>query len=394
VVVRKNGALIRDRTREREIVLEVGDYTIDLAEKKDGLKLSTDRFSITQDGKETVKVRFEKNEPARALSTENHRRLAEWVLKQESGLVQPEGVGEVLQAADLPPVPFRCFYLRFSLPNIQALSPQVASWLMSLSAQTRVEIWLNSADWDDEGFRKFVPLLKEIQNPKVLLEAPSRITDEGLRHLAEVSQLTGVKLNSLRVTDEGLRNLAKLRHLDEIVLWYVPVTDTTLEALLSSGAFHTIGLRGDYSAGACLTAVLRNADLDALSLHLPLSDIDMPRLSGLKKLCLLNIASPTVTNEGFRHLETLPRLSQLEIGGKCQVDVGVFEHLSKLKNLTCLDFWDNKFITDKSLQCVKTLTELKILRLHQCGVTAEGVARLRAELPKLRVEWDGDKKMP
>jgi hypothetical protein len=50
-----NGAAIKDRTGKRQIELNVGDYEIELAEPKEGLKLSTHKFSIIRDGRETVR---------------------------------------------------------------------------------------------------------------------------------------------------------------------------------------------------------------------------------------------------------------------------------------------------------------------------------------------------
>ncbi len=63
VVVKKDGAVIQDRTANREIELAVGDYEIELAEVKEGLRLSTKKFSISRGGKETVKVWLEKPAP-------------------------------------------------------------------------------------------------------------------------------------------------------------------------------------------------------------------------------------------------------------------------------------------------------------------------------------------
>jgi hypothetical protein len=394
VVVRKNGVLIRDRTREREIALEVGDYTIDLAEKKDGLKLSTDRFSITQDGKETVRVRFEKNEPARALSPENHRRLAEWVLKQEEGLVQPAGSANVSKAADLPQRPFRCARLEFALANLQALSPEVADWLKSLPAQTYVGIRLASRDWGDQAFGKLVFVLKDIPNTHVSLETPCAITDEGLKHLAEVSGLKGIVLSALVVSDEGVRPLTRLEHLDILHLLNVPVTDSTVELFLARGTLHQLVLHHTQASPACLATLLKNINLEYLHLWgLPLTDEDMRRLCGLTKLWTLDIANATVTNDGCRHLEAVPSLSKLHISCE-KVNDGVFEHLRKLKYLTQLRLDGMTDITDEGLLRVTTLPKLETLTLTQCRVTAAGVARLRAEMPKLRVEWDGDKKQP
>jgi parallel beta-helix repeat protein len=56
VVVKHDGATILDRTARREIELKVGDYEIELAEVKEGLRLSTKKFTITRNNKEVVKV--------------------------------------------------------------------------------------------------------------------------------------------------------------------------------------------------------------------------------------------------------------------------------------------------------------------------------------------------
>ena len=65
VVVKHDGAIIRDKTKDREIELNVGDYTIELVEKKEGLKLATDKFEISKNGKTVVKVRLEKAPPGK-----------------------------------------------------------------------------------------------------------------------------------------------------------------------------------------------------------------------------------------------------------------------------------------------------------------------------------------
>jgi serine/threonine protein kinase len=60
VVVKKNGAVVMDRTNNREITLAVGEYGIELAEKKDGLRLNTDKFEITRNGTAIVRATLEK----------------------------------------------------------------------------------------------------------------------------------------------------------------------------------------------------------------------------------------------------------------------------------------------------------------------------------------------
>jgi serine/threonine protein kinase len=60
IVVRRNGAIVIDRTSQRRIELPAGDYEIELAEKKEGLKLSPEKFTIKPGDSETVKVWLDK----------------------------------------------------------------------------------------------------------------------------------------------------------------------------------------------------------------------------------------------------------------------------------------------------------------------------------------------
>jgi hypothetical protein len=59
VIVKQGTATIVDRTTEREIDLKPGDYEIELAEAREGLRLSTRKFTITANGHERVKVYLE-----------------------------------------------------------------------------------------------------------------------------------------------------------------------------------------------------------------------------------------------------------------------------------------------------------------------------------------------
>jgi WD40 repeat protein len=59
VVVKRDGAVTRDRTKEREIRLAVGDYQVELADPKAGLKLSAKAFTLERNGK-PVRVRVER----------------------------------------------------------------------------------------------------------------------------------------------------------------------------------------------------------------------------------------------------------------------------------------------------------------------------------------------
>ena len=118
---------------------------------------------------------------------------------------------------------------------------------------------------------------------------------------------------------------------------------------------------------------------------------DLKSFAELKKLESLEIGCNSVTNDGFRHLESVTSLKGLSIFDCNKVDDGVFEHLAKIKTMTGLNL-DYAKITDAGLEKVKMLPKIEALYLSHTNVTAVGVKKLRAALPKLRVSWDGDPK--
>lgn len=370
IVVKKNGAIIRDKTRDREIVLEVGDYTIELSEKKDGLKLSTDRFSITRDGAETVKVWFEKANDFALTPDQSdpHRQAALLVLKHEGSDVSVEthdGVRHgIRKAADLPKEPFKCQHVHLASPS-----------------------------WDDTAFRRLVPLLRKIELDQIYIDSPSVITDDGLKELLEIPSLKGVLLSGCSgFTDAGIRRLVALPRLQGVELAYVPVTDKTAQMFLDRGTIARFSLSHTGTTASWLPSLSKNPEFNSIRLEgIPLTDDDLRAMSKLK-LASVAIESKEVTNAGFRHLEALTDLRLLGVYKCPKVDDGVLDEPIKFAALTRLEFWGVR-ITDAGLQRVKALSRLENLKLKDTRVTAEGVAKLRAELPKLKVEWDGDAKV-
>jgi hypothetical protein len=65
------------------------------------------------------------------------------------------------------------------------------------------------------------------------LEA-TRITDDGLPHLAQLTNLQELVLPETAVTDEGLAHLERLTHIDSIMLGQTRVTVRGIERLKQS----------------------------------------------------------------------------------------------------------------------------------------------------------------
>ncbi len=95
VIVKQHGAVIKDRTGNREIELKAGDYEIELAEPRAGLRLSTTSFTLERNGKAQVRVWLEKSAPAK---TAGRSPAAE-----KRSAAEPRGA-EALRREDVPEV--------------------------------------------------------------------------------------------------------------------------------------------------------------------------------------------------------------------------------------------------------------------------------------------------
>ena len=62
------------------------------------------------------------------------------------------------------------------------------------------------------------------------------------------------------------------------------------------------------------------------------------------------------------------------------------EHLKGLSQLRVLWLYGTK-VTDAGLEHLKGLSQLQVLRLNGTKVTEAGVAKLRKALPKCKIDW-------
>jgi len=72
----------------------------------------------------------------------------------------------------------------------------------------------------------------------------SRISDAGMVHLSELTELSGLYLNNTQVTDAGLVHLKKLKNLEQLVLNGTEATDAGLAYLKSLKGLRYLGLAG------------------------------------------------------------------------------------------------------------------------------------------------------
>jgi Leucine-rich repeat (LRR) protein len=235
--------------------------------------------------------------------------------------------------------------------------------------------------------------------PVVGVRLPPSATDEQLKELAPLKNLTTLDLEGTQVTEMGLKELAPLTNLTTLSP-PGPLTDGVLRSLREIGLLHALtqasaegGHRPDRpehvvkldlsgtkvtDAGLAELAPLKN--LNTLLLPNPSEwygegnrkSIRMTdsELCPLREIGLLHALPVAVAAWGKRPARPEYVLS-LELHGKGVTDEGL-KGLAKFKNLTTLDLGDTA-VTDASLPEMIQLSGLTSLDLHDTGVTVAGL---------------------
>jgi hypothetical protein len=98
----------------------------------------------------------------------------------------------------------------------------------------------------------------------------------------------------------------------------------------------------------------------------------------------LNLAKTQITDAALAHVAAMPKLSRLDLHQTEVSDQGV-RRLVGLSELRYLNLY-NTDVGDGALDAIANLANLQAVFLWQTGVTDEGVAKLRAQLPKAKVQ--------
>ncbi len=102
----------------------------------------------------------------------------------------------------------------------------------------------------------------------------------------------------------------------------------------------------------------------------------------------LKIKDTAITDRGLQVLaDTGHPFSQLDLDGTQITDAGLV-HLQRIPKLTSYVGLSNTSITDEGIDALSQLKKVRQINLTATKVTAQGVARLKAALPKCQIKSD------
>ena len=240
--------------------------------------------------------------------------------------------------------------------NAISLKPVSNEWfwrpLVGDAAVTVKRAFLNGYSYEQRKHVLTEEVLEQVKGwtevEQLVLAGPV-ITDETVRFVGGFRQLTLFALEDTRVTDMGTAHFARLPSLREFAIVahrdrrVVPV-DTITEASLKN--------------------LVVGKDLSVLGLGVP------------------------ITDEGLSFIvENCPNLAHLELTGSRITGKGL-ANLRRLKKLNRLVVFDNHSLDDAAILELSHLQGLSSVWLRGTSVSPRGVAALKADLPRVAVQFE------
>lgn len=286
------------------------------------------------------------------------------------------------------------------LKSLQVLSLGQSRWdddgLAHLSDLNQLqEIFISFTGVPGKGFKSVVNLpklkyiqafhfqnvhlsfLKESKSLRALrLQGNVKITDIGLKHLAQMPQLEYIDLWNTNITDAGVKHLGPLKNLKRLNIRVndstkspPKITETGLAVVAGMHSLENLDLPNMHMTDGCLAHLSGLRNLKRLWVgawsNSPISDAGLKHLTPLKKLEVLNIGGMGITDEGISHIAQLINLKWLGLHyahGMTNRGIGKLHALKKLRNLD-LPGHRSK-ITISGLSQLNGLTELRTIKTY------------------------------
>lgn len=174
--------------------------------------------------------------------------------------------------------------------------------LRELSKLKNLQVLMISDTVFGEPFLRDLAALKSLR--KLTLDASGSIDDAGAAHLARLSSLETLEINSDTISDAALRHILELRNVRHLQLCGTQFTNNGLKHIAQMKKLTSLNLSGNRRVTADGVAHLtRLPDLAELDLcYLKLSDDAVPHLVQMKKLRHLGICDNKFSADGLTAL--------------------------------------------------------------------------------------------
>jgi len=281
-------------------------------------------------------------------------------------------------------------------------------------------LYLATGDYGTEIFD--VPTAVDMYNGNNPLKGKGgrneQVTDDWLKHLAEVVTLRRVDLANCAINGDGLRHISRLTSLQEVNLTLTPVNDDALQHLTGLSELRVLGLASTQCTGTGFIHLRGLQHLENVNFHFtPLNDDGLRAITQVPIADRFWFAHTRFTDAGAAALSTLRHLKRCGIGSTDSASSGAavaalaklpLEELSLLDNqataaglaeaanittLRRLDVSHAPTVNDAALTAVSQMPALEEFQLGSAQVTDAGLLELAASKSLRKLTFSGLKQV-
>jgi hypothetical protein len=196
------------------------------------------------------------------------------------------------------------------------------------------------------------------------------LTDETLALLAPLESLEELQIDGAKFTDAGMKALASMKSLRKCTFFHVLMkekfTGSGVAHLAELPRFESFGCGGSSFNDEGMAACAKLPHLRELRIwHTLATDAGVATLTGMTTLKVVHLG-PQFT----------PRITDASVSS-----------LAAIKSLETVSVMETRLSWEKSLSRMKELPALKLLELHQDEISEEDLAKVRAELPGVKIDY-------
>ena len=227
-----------------------------------------------------------------------------------------------------------------------------------------------------------IPVVEDPQQviADFMSKQPHQRNDQDLARLSNLSAgldaFSSMDLNGSDVTDDGLKHLAKLTNLESISLAGTKVTNAGLSGTLELPKLVSLSLVGCTVTMPMMETLSKLENLEVLSLEsAKVGDNELPPLANLPRLKDLNLSLCPITDNAFKVLGTLRNLEILKVA-HTSINGSGMQFMKRKKSETGLRILDAKKTRfgEQGLQFLKGVETLEELDIGQAEVTDRTLA--------------------
>lgn len=253
------------------------------------------------------------------------------------------------------------------------------------------------------------------------LSQEGRLTDEALKSIGTMTELTSLSLNSyvgterlgwMRFSASGIRELRGLRNLrslhlvgqevpadsldfpelTSLSLGHAAVDDSVAVQVSKLRALRSLELVYCHIGDTGLEAIASLPDLRRLDLSSnSVSDAGIEHFAGHKHLEHISLRAEGVSDRSLEHIARIPSLTRLDLYGSGRPGVSPgrnfspagLAHLKRLPSLESL--WLTNFQLDGGYTVLSDLQQLREITMVMCDITDQELETLEEALPNTRI---------